>query len=331
VVTPSGGSRGATGLRWLAAFVLALAGPAATPAQPVAVFELDDYLDPRLLGARVTEEDKIEPGNRFLVTELITGAISDFEHQGLYSEGRTEFAHLAAKLYSGRRQFNVLATVFDPRFSPRFGRERNEAPGAIPSAERARVIPDERIRLQYGWYSFNPGTSEDGFIDRFLLSAGAARTAAGDRIYDLGLVVDLPMSFDDKNLLGSLGYDWRIVDGGFNQHRILYFYRWGNDAVFDRFGGPFSPISLPVRLSFGGERSENHWRMAPLRLELGVEVPIEILRTTLHLTYAPSFRLGSQGFQQELNHELAAFLEVIPLSRVFASTRARQGGSPNRN
>ncbi len=284
--------------------------PALAAAQPIAVFELDDYLDPRLLGTEFREGGGIEPGNRFVVAEVLAGVISDFEHQGLFSDGETEFAHIASSLYVGRSQFNLLATVFDPRTSPVFGRGSEEAPGTIPGGERARVIPDYRLRLQYGRYKFNPGTAGDSFIDRLLFSVGYARTDAGDQIYDFGLVLDIPI--EDK--LGSFGYDWRIVDGGFDQHRLLYFYRWANENVI-------GPVSFPVRLSFGGERSETHWRLAPVRLEVGAKVPIERLRTTVHLTYAPSFRPASRGFEQGWNHELAAFLDVVALTKVFAPSR----------
>lgn len=292
------------------AWCLLLFAPAFVLAQPVAVFELDDYLDPRLLGTEFREDGGIEPGYRFVVGELLAGTISDFEHQGFYSTGETEFAHVTARLYQGRSQFNLLATVFDPRTSPVFGRGSEEAPGTIPGGERARVIPDYRLRLQYGRYRFNQGTAERSFIDRLLFSVGYARTDAGDRIYDLGVVFDIPID----TLLGSFGYDWRIVDGGFDQHRLLYFYRWSNKELI-------GPVSLPVRLSFGGERSETHWRWAPIRLEVGAKVPVERLRTTLHLTYAPSFRLVSRGFEQGWNHELAAFLDFVPLTKVFTPVR----------
>jgi len=54
---------------------------------------------------------------------------------------------------------------------------------------------------------------------------------------------------------------------------------------------------------------------------VGGKVSIERLRTTLHLTYAPSFRPASRGFEQGWNHELAVFLDVVPLTKVFTPAR----------
>jgi hypothetical protein len=312
VVNRPGNARFRPGLLCCAAWLLALLAPALATAQPVAVFELDDYLDPRLLGTEFQENGGIEPGHRFVVGEMLAGVISDFEHQGFYSAGQTEFTHVTARLYQGRSQFNLLATVFNPRTSPVFGQGSEESPGTIPGGERARVIPDYQLRLQYGLYQLTPGTADNRFIDRLLFSVGYARTNAGDQIYNLGMVFDIDIPI--KALLGSVGYDWRIVDGGFDQHRLLYFYRWSNEDVIGR-------VSLPVRLSFGGERSEAHWRLAPVRLEMGVKVPVERLRTTIHLTYAPSFRPASRGFEQGWNHEFAAFLDVMPLTKVLISAR----------
>jgi hypothetical protein len=304
------GERCRPALRWCAVWLLALLAPGLAAAQSVTVFELDDYLDPRLLGTQLREGGEIVPGYRFVVAELLAGTVSDFEHQGSYGAGETEFAHVTARLYQGRSQLNLLATVFNPRTSPVFGLGSEERSGTIPARERARVIPDYQLRLQYGRYEFNRGTASDSFIDRLLFSVGYAQTHAGDQIYDLGVVLDLPI----RDFLGSFGYDWRIVEGGFDQHRLLYFYRWPNEKVV-------GPVGLPVRLSFGGERSEGHWRLAPFRLEVGVTVPIERLQTTLHLTYAPSFRPASLGFEQRWNHELAAFFDIVPLTKVFTHTR----------
>lgn len=330
-----GRHRRATWLAGAAAALLAAASPLA--AQPAAVYELDTYLDPRALGSTIDESGAIVPGLRFWIAEALAGTISAFEHQGAFTEGPTEFAHVSTSFYSGRHQLNLLVTDFDPRdrSAPRptpedCGREPGTPDcGAGVPRERTRFVPDYRIRLQYGRYKRIANTvgeeehEEESFLSRSLISAGYEEGPFGD-VFDLGIVIDVPLgdlyramglSTWESGFNGAFGYDWRIIEGGYDQHRLLYFYSWRNDQWQE---GPWRHLSTPVRLSFGGERSEGHTRWAPVRLEAGLRFEIERLRTSLQVTYAPSWRPASRGFDSEVNHELAAFVDVVALAKILA-------------
>ena len=300
-------------MAWVA-IVLGLSTVGPGFGQPAAVYEIDDYLDPRILGAEVSDGVFL-PGNNLWVSELLVGSISDFEHLGAFTDGTTEFAHLSTSLYLGRSQLNLLVTDFDPRgvdmVPEECDRELSECDTSVPAEleelppERARFVPDYRIRLQYGWYRYVGTTESDESLARVLISAGYEKGPFGD-VYDLGLVVDVPI---EDRFVGSLGYDWRIVSDGFDQHRVLYFYSWRNDR--------WRYLALPVRFSFGGERTEKHWRWAPIRLEAGLKVKIRPLRSALQITYAPSYRPQSRGFESGVNHELGIFLDVTFVDKVF--------------
>lgn len=279
-------------------------------AQPVTVFELDDYLDPRILGSKPTDEGSFEAGPGFLLVESVMGVVGDFEYQGSFTDDRTDFLHAALRLYSGKHQLNVLVTGFEAEVA----RRPASADGASVQRERARAVPDHRIRFQYGRYAVN-SASRDGFafVSRNLWSVGYEDGPEGT-IYELGWKVDFPL--DDvvrrpgqSEIIGSFAYDWRIVEGGYDLHRLLYNYDWKNRHW--RNG------ATPVRFTWGGERSEGHWRWAPFRLEAGIQVPVRALDSTFYITYAPSYRIASRGFDEGWNHELAVFLNPVVVGRVF--------------
>ena len=302
-------------LAWLVGLLVARA----LAAQPIAVFELDDYLDPRTLGSVPTAEGSFESGRRFVLVESVLGAVNDFEFEGATTDGRTQFAHAALRTYSGKHQWNLLVTGFDPpeQYSTGAG-----APGRSGSLlrERGRRIPDYRIRLQYGRYGVSSTPQSDvGFVSRALWTVGYENGPAG-AVTELGLVLDFPLDFlkeDPSNpkLIGSLGYQWRIVEDGYDLHRILYHYSWKNQH--------WRHWATPVRLSYGAERSEGEWRKAPLRLEAGIQIPIERLNSTLYITYAPSYRYPSRGFDGGWNHELAVFVNPVFFTRILRPGKNR--------
>ncbi len=289
-------------------------------AQQAAVFELDDYVDPQLLGA-VAQGDHFLAGNRFILVRLLAGTASDMEHQGYYTTGRTDFLHGVASYYDGARQWDLELTSL-PEVSTtrdRFG--RNPA----PAPERGRVVPRSRVRLQYASYMAAPddvaGEDEgEQSASRYVISVGHDQLPGQRSVYDLGVYFDVPLGKITKvgrldfahSFVGGLGYNWRILENGYDQHRILYYYSenkpWGDPGRAVR-------ISTPVRLSFGGERSEGHWRWAPLRLELGARASLG--RAAVQVSYALSGRMPSRGFEKEWNHEVAAFLDVVAISRVL--------------
>ena len=307
----------------LAALLLALAAGVPAAAQQAAVFELDDYVDPQLLGA-IVEEGEIVPGNRFLVVRLLSGTAEDMEHQGFYTNGRTNFLHAGASFYDGAHQWDVEATrlpevsTAEPNFS------------LAPSPGRGRIVPRTRFRVQYGRYLAALTQREDGeqhgggYIGRGLVSLGYDQLPDGRGLYDFGLYVDVPLSKavkqlgkeprrSSKGFTGGVGYNWRVLENGYDQHRFLYYYSFGNQPW--RTPYPALRIATPVRFSFGGERTEGHWRLAPVRLELGTRAALG--RTSLHLSYAISARTASEGYTAKVNHELAAFVDVVAFSRLL--------------
>ncbi|HKR65894.1 MAG TPA: hypothetical protein VJZ00_19340 [Thermoanaerobaculia bacterium] len=126
--------------RLLPVIALALALPVA--AQEMTIFDLNDFVDPRTLGAAASSTGKLScPCVKFLISRAIVGWDHDFVNVMLPTDVDAGFAHLATSYYFGAWQANVKVMALRDVHRDR---ERFVAPGALPR---------EAVTLQLGHYA----------------------------------------------------------------------------------------------------------------------------------------------------------------------------------
>ena len=284
----------------LAAWLLLIAAPAF--GQHYQVFDIEDFVDPSLLG-RLAE---IKEAKAFGALTLVTGAGQDLQRWGELTEGSFSFAHLAGDLYMGDWQFGLDAISLNP--------------------QEPRPLFGDRLGLQIGRYS----TSEDlvevdeennrqllvRYVTRKFLLWQVERQPEGGLGNSLTLGLDLRRDGPRTSIVdvvGGCSYTWVQAGPGDNGHDRHY-------ASFD-YRSPIAAYKNGIRLSagfgIGAEYTLGRFRWSAARLELADDIPIRPIRSKVRLSWAPSYQLD----QGEFHHELAVLFLPPVTSRIFSRSQ----------
>jgi len=97
-----------------ALFIALLLAASMTQAQELDIFDINDFVDPRDLGATITPRGGLVcPCQRLLVSRLMAGGVSEYVDVLRPTNADVLFAHLATSYYTGRWQLNLKTTRFD--------------------------------------------------------------------------------------------------------------------------------------------------------------------------------------------------------------------------
>jgi len=133
-----------------ALFIALLLTASMAQAQELDIFDINDFVDPRDLGATITPQGWLAcPCQRLLVSRLMAGGVADYVDVLRPTSSDVLFAHLATSYYTGRWQLNFKTTRFDStrsggevptwKYGLQAGRYFTMGGGSDPATLRAQV------------------------------------------------------------------------------------------------------------------------------------------------------------------------------------------------
>ncbi len=317
-------------IKTLVAFVLLL-GAVSLTAQELTIFDLNDFVDPRSLGAVATSKGRfICPCSELLVSRVVLGWDQNFVNVTSASPVDVAFAHVAMSYYRGAWQGNAKVSVLRDVSSP--GDEDfviiSPASNVPPSATSA--VPRQALALQLARYSENGSGTKNPFVGRTQITwrishyreTNADGRATEDKLrHEFGVEWDIPDS-----RVGSLGsVTYSLIGGespylalGKKQSRLAYVYRLRSQSL--------GPVSFEGTLSAGVlGHSLNFGQFRQLTLQPSVRASLPLGRTGINVNarFAPTWQrlpqpTGNDDHWQQ-TPEFAIFLDRL----IFNRTRLR--------
>ena len=158
-------------------------------AQELDVFDVNDFVDPRNLGATLTPNGALAcPCHRALVATMIGGGVHDYVDVLRPTSADVLFAHVAASYYAGLWQVNLKTTGF----------EKTTALSDRITGE----VPNRKYSLQLGhYYTFG---RRDPPVLRAQLNYSGIEYRRPDSAWDRELGAEVDISF--RRFAGSLVY-----------------------------------------------------------------------------------------------------------------------------
>jgi hypothetical protein len=297
-------------------------------AQELDIFELTDFVDPRLRGAEVEDLKVTEPGANYRFVRAIAGGVANYTTRTTPTRGDVSFLHLAGSFYSGMNQLNLRLT-------------------ATQNGDFNR--PLMRVTTQYARYSFSEFKDENAkktevITDRYLFSGVAEeREVCGTiqrpptntlpirsarpqrdstnvsyreckRHIDTELAVQSDSSIfpgADTDFVGFLFGVRDTVEEGVVYRGTLAMRFLQRDFKRSRFS-----FSLDHSL----ENGRGSFHFGATRASLGYSLSL-MKRTWLHAVWQPSYVPREPG--RRVNNEFGVFVDTTVLARVVAPRAKR--------
>jgi len=302
---------------------------AAVSAQEIDVFDINDFVNPRQLGAVVRPNGALAcPCNQALVATLVGGGVHDYV-DGLRPTGAdVRFAHLATSYYAGLWQVNVKATAFE-----------NESTVEVPA---------RKYSLQLGrYYAFG---HNDPPVLRAQLNYSRIeyrRTTAGSSIapataynaYDRELGAEIDVSF--RRFAGSFVYlDDQPPGHGHGGAAPLHRTRIGFNHRLPRWnvGGFGVDVSAAAGVYRYRDRAPQPPELPPVIISPPPPPPPVVPATNwTRLTFFPSVEVTSPSIPKldlrvhvryeprvqqipgswQTSHQVSVFIDRVLIAKVF--------------
>lgn len=303
----------------------------ALQAQELDIFDANDFVDPRDLGATITPRGGIAcPCNRFLVSRLFTGGATNYVDQLRPTDADVLFAHLATSYYTGRWQFNF-------KFSHLEDLTNEGSTGTFTE------LPQRKATLQLGrYYTFGRLGGNPTMLRaqltwsrveyRRLTAATSTRASEYATVNnsELGVEVDVRV----RRLSGSFVY----VDdnppghrhgGGVPDHRKrlsfihrLPRYTVGNFGIDASIAAGAYYFKGPEFVTTGNRAPEISWTRVTVFPSLEVTSPaIPKLDVRVHFRYEPSVQqipqLRFQEASWQVTHQFGIFIDRAIFAKAF--------------
>lgn len=263
----------------------------AVAAQELTIFDLDDFVDPRLLGAAATSRGRFlcNPCSYLLISRAMVGWNSDYMNVTVPTNVDVAFAHVATSYYRGPWQVNAKFT----------GLRDVHRPDRSQTEIDSRTVPREAGVLQVAYYHA-VGAGEKARAARTEITWRASHYVEArherrdDRFarvhsdvirHEFGIEWDVPIP---GNMLGSI-----ILTGVAGEHltldaaqtRLAYVHR---SPRFD-----IGPVHLDAMVSAGvlGEGLDfGDLRRITIKPAVGLAVPLGRTGINLNVRFAPAFQ-----------------------------------------
>lgn len=312
-------------------------------AQELDIFDINDFVDPRDLGATITPDGGLTcPCQRLFVSRLITGAVRHYVDLFQPTYDDIFFADLATSYYTGRWQWNLKTAKL-------------EQTTAFIDTSHGYVIgrmPNRKHALQIGRY-FVMGTGDNAVALRAQLNASTRqyrqRRVVGNHLgsyeslydSDAGFELDTSVPIFHRPFVTSIVYvanmPFGLPHSGSNaltRRRLTLLHRlprytiagFGIDASLAAGAYQFRE-KIPASKS-GGEnpvpQTRTHWLRPTVlpSLEI-VSPPIPKLGIVVHARYEPVFQqrpipqfLGGGNVWQK-THQYALFVDRAVFAKSF--------------
>lgn len=288
-------------MRRLLAAALLLLGASGAGAQEFDIFELNDFVDPRLRGAEYASGGirTTAPGDPFLVSRLSLGAVRDYYWRTSPTDANLAVAHSATSYYWGGNQLNFkwthLRTGDDDAFVPK---NRGTVQFARYTAHEMPLDVEGKPMIAVSRYLVALAVEE---------SPDALEDLAGHRSmnYELGAQLDVRLPLTD--VLGTVSYVKRFAGVGQSTERFAY--------VLHTAGRSYRKANFEMNVAVGAQKTAS-WRWGDIRPTAHMRLPLDKVGTIVHLAYAPTISFEG-GF--ETRHEVALFVDRAIFARVFAA------------
>jgi hypothetical protein len=299
-------------------------------AQELSIFDVNDFVDPRELGAVATERGTfLCPCSRMLISRLITGWDREFVNISRPTPFDVAFAHLATSYYRGAMQYNVkMSAIRDVHL-----------PSNQPTAVDTRDVPRHALTLQAARYRARGAKGKAARVEitwrmthyhqparRVIAGPGPeTRTEHYTRSlidHEYGIEYDLAIPIFRRAFLGSLSYtalggEHPTLTSSADRSRIAYTQRFPNFSV-----GPLRLETSFMAAIFGDGIRFKRFGQATIRPSAQVSVPIGSTGVNLSVRYSPSFTLHRPprhvggGYDWNDAEELAIFVDRVVFARV---------------
>lgn len=278
-------------------------------AQQVAIFELNDFVDPRLHGSELLPEDPdhktsgergFKGGDTVVISRLTQGAVNNYWWQDRHTNVTTAFSNLTTSYYREDRQISGSLQYMN-----------------LPDAAN---VPQWRGTLAYATYGGEPSKEDKTALDisrtLFFLTVESTRSFVNDvsfiegnpftthhqvrsTDYEAGMQSDVSFTINGKEEFGTF-----ILAGRFGSKRTQRISYVDQTAQFG------TTVRLILGFALGVERTPS-WTVG-LRPIARLTVPIPLIRSDLHVVYAPSgtLRAGRHGA-----NEFALFMSKVVSAR----------------
>lgn len=289
------------------ALALVLLIAAAANAQEFDIFEISDFVDPRLRGTEYGEDGlrTVTAGYPFLVSRVSVGAIRDYYWRTAPTGANVAVFHDVTSFYWGANQLNLKLTH-------------------LRTQEDDSIIPKSRGVLQYARYTARTqpaGENEEEpsvFVSRYMVglaveeSPDALEDLKGHRSVNYELAAELDVRLPLTGILGTISYVKRYAGESYSTQRFAYVLHSG---LYNYRG-----VRFDMNLAFGAQKTET-WRWGDLRPTFHARVPLDKVGTVVHLAYSPTISFEG-GFDHR--HEVALFLDRAIFARVFMPRDAEE-------
>lgn len=293
-------------------FVATMAASAA--AQELDVFEITDFMDPRLRGT-VFDADGVhakEQGADFRIIRFDAGGVHNYDWRTEPTDENVHFMHVVGSYYSGLRQVNVKFTTLqtsDRSTLPEFRLE-----GQVARYELATVLTAEHlIQKIAGRWAFSTAIErtrlciDSGEVGNQTPSGIAHRTCSlhygGEATAQLDDEFPLP---NGRTNAGSLILTVRSTAAEGHVLRATYVSRLA-DKAYDR-------LRVGVAFDFSGERARaaTHWGAVRLGLSGAVDL---FAGVALNAVWTPTYNITERG--RRVHNEVALFVDRKLYAKVF--------------
>lgn len=285
-------------------------------AQELDVFELSDFVDPRLRGVE-TEDLKVKTfGADYRFLRAVTGYIANYTTRTDPTGQDVAFVHLAANVYSGVNQYNLKVTALEPS-----------------NSQSASSRPLFRVTGQMARYSFshlqNATTKEnDEIADRYLVTVSVEERDACRTVGPSSTNENFPQPTSivcDRHVDSEIGLqaDSSIRPGGDtdfvgftlgvrNTAEKGLVYRGTIGMRFIEH--EISQMRLSIAMDHSLERGNGSLHVGATRLGIGYSIPLG-KRLSLNAVYQPSYVPSEPG--RSFNHEMAVFIDTTVLAQLL--------------
>jgi len=279
------------------AFLLWLAAAPALLAQQFDIFDLNDFVDPRLHGAEF--DDKLQParftgGSNVVITRLTTGAVANYWWQDRPSGADVRFTRVSTAFYGGSSQTTLTLDR------------------SMPNVDG--IVPAWRGTISYGSYgATRTGNGKDESsldLDRSRVYVTLERNplrSVGDRTgrplnFETGVETDVSFGVHGQREIGTLSLATRFAGSDHNGPRIGYLHHY---AEFGNF------VRVNIGLGIGIEKAP-HWAMG-MRPTARFTIPVPFAKADVHVIYGASgmLRSGRRG-----GNEVSVFFDKAVLARI---------------
>ena len=313
---------------------LLLAATVVASAQELTIFDLDDFVDPRTLGAAVTSRGTFScPCSDLLITRAMMGWNSDYMNVTVPTQLDVGFAHVATSYYRGAWQFNAKFT----------GLRDVHRPAISTTPPSSRAMPRESAAFQIGFYraagsADRPHVHRTQFTWRMSHYSEPRYVIRNDRFaieqaqlirHEFGVEWDVPAP---RGTLGSLvltsvAGEHPTLENAKEQTRLAYVHR---SRQYE-----FGPVLFDATIAAGVlGRGLNFGDLRRITIKPAARLAVPLGRTGINLNvrYAPTFQRrtrfyddgsgiagatsgGESKYIWERSPELAIFIDRAILRR----------------